>query len=206
MPIGDLGLGHLCACGLLLLVVVLVSYLVGLGLEVRLLIAASRCATQLILLAAFILKPMFSQNRPEYVFPYLAAILSLAALEASSRLTYTYDRIRQHFLLAFAMGAGSVMAFAVAVVLKLSPWWDAQYLVPISGMALGNQLSATAIAIENFLSELFEGTDRIQLRLCHGASWTESVLPCVQKSLVVGLTSTLNSMVKLPASIGFAFV
>lgn len=194
MAIHDLGLGRLTACAILLLVVVAVSRIMGLQLEARLVVAASRCAVQLTVLCAFILKPMFTKNRPEYVFPYLGVILLLAAREASGRLTYVYERVRLHFLVAFATGAGGVVAFAVAAVLQLKPWWDAQYLVPISGMALGNQLTATAIAVETFLSELAEGTDRIQLRLCRGASWFEAVLPSVQKSLVTALTPTLNSM------------
>lgn len=194
MAIHDLGLGPLASCSLLLSIVVVVSRVVGLELEGRLIVSAVRCAVQLTLLCAFVLKPMFSKNLPVYVFPYLAAILLLAASEASSRLTYTYVGIRLHFLAAFAVGAGSVLAFAVVFVLRLSPWWDAQYLVPISGMALGNQLTATAIAVDSFLSELAEGTDRIQLRLSRGATWKEAVLPPLRKALTTGLTPTLNSM------------
>ncbi|KAJ8603994.1 hypothetical protein CTAYLR_003377 [Chrysophaeum taylorii] len=189
----DLGWGRLGACGLLLVVVIVLSYVMELELTRRLVVAASRCAAQLLLLCGFILEPMFTENRPAYIFPYLMVILVLASREAAGRVTYEYDGLGRHFATSFAVVCGSVILFAV-LVLNLKPWFDAHYLVPIAGMLLGNNLTATAIAADALLSDLVEGADRVELRLCRAATWFEAVLPSVRKALKAALTPTLNSM------------
>lgn len=180
--------------GLLMVVVVFVSAALDLHLEERIATSAVRCAVQLTILSAFILEPIFEQNSTAIVLPYVGAITLLAARESSSRLTYVYKNIRAHFVVGVSLGTGSVMAYACAVILRLRPWWEARLFVPIAGMVLGNQVTATSLATEGFLRDVYEGMDRVNMRLCRGASWIEAALPSVRLSLRSALAPTLNMM------------
>jgi len=194
MTIPDLSVGRLAVCASLLLVVASTSWYLELGLEGQLVVAASRCALQLTILCAFLLEPMFASNRPSFIFLYLFAIMMLASREASARLKYEYASVRSHFAASFAVGAGGVVAFAVAVVLQLDPWWDARYLIPVAGTLLGNNLTATAIGADALLCDVAENTDKVELRLCRGATWREALLPSMRNAIAKALAPTLNSM------------
>lgn len=61
-------------------------------------------------------------------------------------------------------------------------------------MVIGNVLTATSLGANAFLVDLAEGTDRVELALCRGASWREAALPSLRKAMTAALTPTLNSM------------
>ena len=192
--IAQLGVWHLVACAALLVVVVAASASLELGLESRLVVSALRCATQLMVLCAFVLEPLFQKNSPALICGYLCLIIALASREASARLTYAYEGVYAHFFLAFAVGAGCVIAYAASLVLALEPFYDAKYLIPVSGMVVGNVLTSTALGANAFLTDLAEGSDRVELRLARGASWREAALPALRRAMTGALTPTLNSM------------
>jgi putative ABC transport system permease protein len=192
--IAQLGFWHLAACGALLAVVVAASKTLELGLESRLVVSALRCAGQLMLLCAFVLEPLFERNSPPLIAAYLCLIVALASREASSRLNYDYASVYYHFSVAFAVGAGSVIMYATCLVLDLTPFYDAKYLVPVSGMVVGNVLTSTALGANAFLTDVAEGSDRVELCLSRGASWREAALPALRKAMTAALTPTLNSM------------
>ncbi|KAK7233020.1 Uncharacterized protein family (UPF0014) [Aureococcus anophagefferens] len=192
--IAQLGFWHLVACGALLAVVVAASKTLELGLESRLVVSALRCAGQLMLLCAFVLEPLFERNSPPLIAAYLCLIVALASREASSRLNYDYASVYYHFSVAFAVGAGSVIMYATCLVLDLTPFYDAKYIVPVSGMVVGNVLTSTALGANAFLTDVAEGSDRVELCLSRGASWREAALPALRKAMTAALTPTLNSM------------
>ena len=180
--IQQLGLAHLFACALLLTVVIAASHFLQLDLAGRIIISASRCAVQLLILCAFVLEPLFGRNDPKLIVAYLSLIVALAAKEASSRLKYGYAGLRLHFAAAFACGAGSVILYAAVFVLALSPPWDAKYVVPVSGMVVGNVLTATALGCGAFLTDVAERADVVELALARGATWHEAAAPALRSA------------------------
>ena len=104
-------------------------------------------------------------------------------------MVYAYDGLQRHFVIAFCCGT---VVFAVCVVLSLDPWWNPRYLRPIGDMLLGNQ--QTSLCANAYLKELYDGADRVSLRLGRGASWVEAAMPSLRQALVLAMTPTLNSM------------
>ena len=114
--IQSLGVTHLFACASLLIFVIAASHVLQLDLASRIVVSASRCAVQLLILCAFVLEPLFGRNDPRLIVAYLSLIVALAAKEASSRLKYGYAGLRLHFAAAFACGAGAVILYAAVFV------------------------------------------------------------------------------------------
>ena len=46
---------------------------------------------------------------------------------------------------------------ACPLELQVHPWWDAQYLIPMLGMLLGNACSGIAVGLSTVLEELSAG-------------------------------------------------
>ncbi len=60
-------------------------------------------------------------------------------------------------LMTVAACSSVVMAYAVLLVLHLQPWWEAQYLIPMLGMILGNTISGISVGLSTVLEELTTG-------------------------------------------------
>jgi hypothetical protein len=52
------------------------------------------------------------------------------------------------------------MAYAVLLVLNLQPWWEAQYVIPMLGMVLGNTISGISVGLSTVMEELTTGEVR----------------------------------------------
>ena len=53
-----------------------------------------------------------------------------------------------------ALGSGAVLCYVVFVVMSLKPWWEAQYIIPLLGMLLGNCTSGVSLGLTTILDEL----------------------------------------------------
>ncbi|KAH8064516.1 hypothetical protein JL722_1392 [Aureococcus anophagefferens] len=187
--IAQLGFWHLVACGALLAVVVAASKTLELGLESRLVVSAllrgpAHAALRLRPRAA--LRAQFAAAHRGLPVPHRRSPRGVEPAELRLRGVY------YHFSVAFAVGAGSVIMYATCLVLDLTPFYDAKYLVPVSGMVVGNVLTSTALGANAFLTDVAEGSDRVELCLSRGASWREAALPALRKAMTAALTPTLN--------------
>ena len=64
----------------------------------------------------------------------------------------------------FAEVLGSILAsssvfltYAMLLVVRTHPWWDAQYFIPMLGMLLGNCISGISVGLTTLLEELTSG-------------------------------------------------
>lgn len=88
----------------------------------------------------------------------------------------------------------SVTAFGFGVILHPVPVWDPRYVIPISGMLLGNTVSAVSLSLNTFVTNMMERREELDLMLSFGANKYEAALPFIRTAVTTGLTPTLNSM------------
>ncbi|EOD35251.1 hypothetical protein EMIHUDRAFT_467414 [Emiliania huxleyi CCMP1516] len=193
-PPGDLGPSSLCAAGSLVLVVAATSAALGLRLEGKIAVSALRTVCQLLALGS-LLYPIFSYNRPFVVIPYIALMVCFAAREAAAKPQHTYSQMAAHFGFALALALTTSFALCAGLILRPTPWWDAQIMIPVSGMLLGNAISALSLGVDRFVGLLCGGEGgQVRCLLACGASRVEAALPAAQGGLMTGLTPTLNQM------------
>ena len=66
----------------------------------------------------------------------------------------TPQHTHKHHPSARTQNTGS---FGTLLVLRLSPWWTPQYLIPTLGMVLGNTITGISIGLATILEELSSG-------------------------------------------------
>ena len=49
------------------------------------------------------------------------------------------------------------LTYAMLLVVRTHPWWDAQYFIPMLGMLLGNCISGISVGLTTLLEELTSG-------------------------------------------------
>jgi len=168
----------------------------GSGLKNTLLVAIARSFTQLMILG-LILHPIFVIGMDEswIVFCYVLAMILIATNETLSRPKYIYPYQPLLTFLTILISIGSVGAFAFLVIIRPSPLWNPQYVIPICGMLMGNCINGVSLAISNLSTQIMDGGRReVELCLSFGASGWESVARLVRGAVSVGTTPTLNSM------------
>ncbi|KAH7618709.1 hypothetical protein Ndes2526B_g05626 [Nannochloris sp. 'desiccata'] len=164
-----------------------------LGLHGKLGIAVVRCASQLSILG-FILVPIFVSNTWWLTVIYTLFMLLVAAAEAVSRPAQAYDGMLFSVLAAMGIACSVSITFGLAAVVRVTPWYDAQYLIPMLGMMLGNSCSSVAVGLSAVLEELSSGKEKVEALLVLGATRVEATRDVVVRATRLSLTPLLNSM------------
>jgi putative ABC transport system permease protein len=95
---------------------------------------------------------------------------------------------------AMLVGAGITLAYVDAVVLRLRPWYDPQYLIPLFGMIIGNSMNGAALAAERLNGEMELRRGEVEAYLALGASPARASEEAVRRALVAAMMPTVNML------------
>jgi putative ABC transport system permease protein len=79
-------------------------------------------------------------------------------------------------------------------VIRIHPWYEPQYAIPILGMILGNTLTGVSLGIERMTQELTSGRNTIEMILALGGSRWEAAQEAIRQAVRAGMIPTLNQM------------
>lgn len=96
-----------------------------------------------------------------------------------------------------------MLVLICGILVKPTPLYSAQYLIPLAGMLLGNSLSGNIIALQNLFTSLEERKPEYEAAISLGASAAYATRPFVQSALQKSLapilaTMTTTGLVTLP--------
>jgi len=171
------------------------SWRLQLGVERRLLIAATRSTVQLMLLG-LILHSIFASQSPLLIALVMSVMLGVAGYEAWSRQT---RRLRGWWgygtgTLSMLLSSVLISLMSVAIILQPSPWYHPQYLIPLLGMMLGNTMTGIAVAMDTLGREAWSRRGEIEARLMLGELPAQAIGDIRRGALRAGLIPIINSM------------
>lgn len=188
-----IGPGQLALAALLMLVDIGLSLWLRLGLERKLVVASVRMTAQL-LLVGFILTWIFHLRAPGPILLVGCIMAAIAGVTAVQRTSRRFPGIFWDSLIAVFGAAFLVTGVALAGVIRVRPWYDAQYFIPVLGMVLGNMLNGVSLSLDRYLDGLSTGRNGIEMLLAFGATAWEASHRAMRDALRVGMVPTLNSM------------
>lgn len=177
----------------LILINLVISYTLRLGLEQRLWIASVRMVVQL-LLVGYILEWVFTLRDPLWILLVAFTMTAMAGRASVSRTRRRYDNIYWNSLLSILGAATIVTGLTVRGVIRVDPWYDPQYLIPLLGMILGNALTGTSLALDRFMEDLVSRREQVESLLALGATKWEAAHGTITEALRTGMIPTINSM------------
>jgi putative ABC transport system permease protein len=180
------------ALGLMMLAIGLSAWQ-KLGLEWNLAMATGRTVVQL-LVVGYLLALVFALRNPWAVIAVIAVMTSIAAVVARNRISQKIPQIIPIVGGSIAFSTALTLAYVSLLVLRLDPWYEPQYLVPLAGILLGNAMNAAALAGERFVSTLNNSQLEIETHLSLGATPQQATRLYRQEAIKAGLIPTLNSM------------
>jgi putative ABC transport system permease protein len=189
----DLSLWQVGLAVLLVGLVVALSVRQRLGLERDLVVATGRAIVQLYLVG-LVLTAVFQAAHWYWVLLVLLVMLAVATREAVGRLPRP---LPHRYPIAAAALTGStalVLAYTMAVVVRVRPWYEPQYVIPFAGMILGNAMNAAALAGDRLQADLRTRAGEIEARLALGFTGPDALQPMVRAALRAALIPTVNGM------------
>ncbi len=189
----DIGLGSLAASYLLLILPLAILLYLRVPMLKETGIAVVRMTVQL-LFVGFYLQVVFRLN---HAWLNLGWVLVMIGVADGSILRGCRLNVRRFVAPLFvALLAGTlipVLAF-VGPLLRRPVWLDAQYVIPLTGMVLGNCLRADIIGLKTFYTGIVRGEKAYHQSLAQSARLHEALLPYFREAMQAALLPTVASM------------
>ena len=189
----DLSIPSTISIFALLLIPVGIFVYLGLGLVRETLISAVRMAVQLMLVGLY-LKYIFHLNN---IWVNLLWVLVMMTAANSSILGKSGLRRRLFFwrsLAGVAISTLVVSGWFILVAIRPDPLYDARYVIPITGMILGNCQRSNVLSLERFFSGIRRNETEFMTYLMLGASLSEAVRPYLRDSVKAAVNPSISTM------------
>ncbi|QYO63845.1 CTP synthase [Leptolyngbya sp. 7M] len=128
------------------------------------------------------------------VLAIVLAMTIIATVVARNRISRKLPQLVPILGSSLVLSTGFTLAYVNLLVLRLEPWYEPQYLVPLAGIVLGNSMNAAALAGERFVSILNNSQLDIETHLSLGATPRQATQLYRREAIKAGLIPTLNSM------------
>jgi putative ABC transport system permease protein len=193
MQVMDMSWGALAGIFALLAVPALILRFAGVPLVRQMITATGRMTVQLVLVALY-LEFIFRLNNIWVNISWVLAMIVIANLNITRSAGLRLRRLFPFLLAGLAAGTLPVIGFFVCIAVRPEPFYDARYLIPISGMVLGNCLRANVIALERFYSAIRTNAKEFITYLSLGATRQEACRPYMRQALQAAIAPTLSTM------------
>ncbi|MEW6378888.1 MAG: iron export ABC transporter permease subunit FetB [bacterium] len=188
IPIGNFQL--VLALGFVLIAVGIALWL-RLGLARRLMTAAARCYLQLLFLG-FVLFFIFSHDHPWLTVAVLLVMIGFGVQNILSLLKRSPYRLFWPVVTSMSVTGIPITFIVAAAVIGVTPWYRAQYVIPLAGMVFGNSMDGIALAAERMFADLEARRDEVRLLITLGATPWDASLPSIRAAVRAGLVPTIN--------------
>ena len=125
----------------------------------------------------------------------IAGVLAVMLLAASWIALNTVDLPRRPLFLASLvsvfLGGGTTLALITQGVLRLEPWYQPSYMIPLAGMIFAASMTNISLALERLHAELKNGVEFQQAR---STAFRTSMIPVINSCFAVGLISLPGMM------------
>lgn len=169
------------------------SLLLKLRLERQLLVAGLRTVVQLLAIG-YVLGWVFQFAHWYVVLPLMVGMTVIAGASAAGRGKDRHAGLLTDSVISVWLSSWLVTAIGLFVVLRIRPWYEPQYAIPILGMILGNTLTAVSLGIERMTRELNARRGVVEMILALGGTRWEAARDAAAQAVKAGMMPTLNQM------------
>jgi len=156
-------------------------------------ISVVRMTVQL-LFVGFYLQVVFDLDKLWVTGAWILIMVVVADFSIARGCGLRLSRLVLELFVSLLGGTLLPLAFFMFVLLKDVSVYDAQYVIPICGMILGNCLRANIVGLRSFYDNLRKNEKAYLLSLAQGASLKEALHPYVRDAIQAALAPTVATM------------
>ncbi|WP_323704341.1 ABC transporter permease [Mammaliicoccus sp. Dog046] len=176
-----------------IIIPIVISKYFNIGIEKDTIIAAVRSFVQL-LIVGYILQFIFDQNSHIFIFLMILLIIGAATQNARKK-GLAIPGITWKLLLAYV--SVEIITQGILIGFKITPA-TAQYMIPISGMIIGNSMVLSILFLNRFMSEIKQNENVVKLILSLGGTPKQAV----HKQLITSIQSSIIPTIEQQKTIG----
>jgi putative ABC transport system permease protein len=189
----DINIVSLAAGYLLLIIPMAVILLKRVPMFRDAVMAVIRMTVQLVFVG-FYLQVVFDLNKPWLNLTWVILMVLVADISIIRGCRLTIRRFALPLFCALTVGTiVPVLVFTIPI-LRLQNWMDAQYVIPLAGMVLGNCLRADIVGLKDFYESIVKNEKAYFQSLAQGADHQEALAPYFRDAVQAALLPTTASM------------
>ncbi|NGQ95103.1 iron export ABC transporter permease subunit FetB [Brevibacillus sp. SYP-B805] len=171
------------------LIAVLLSLWQRIGLEREIVISTARTAVQLFAIG-YVLQFVFHTDHPALILLLILMMIGVASWNAARR---GKDLPAVIWPVAVTLSATELFTMALLLGLRIiAP--TPQYLVPLSGMIIGNSMIVCGLFLSHMKREVEASRGEIETLLCLGANIRQAIQDVLKRSVKSSLIPTFDTM------------
>ena len=169
----------------------------GIRRERQILIATTRMTIQLTVMG-YILMYVFQNPSWWLTLIMLLVMLGFSIFNAQKRVKLPLSRpLRRLMGLSMLCGYLCTALIFLLLVLRIRPWFNPQYCIPVSGMIIGNAMTGISLGANKLCSGMKEQRPKIENSLMLGASPAAAAKEIVNDAFDSAILPTMNNMLTM---------
>lgn len=189
----DLTFPAMLAIYAMMLVPLAIFFHFQLGIICETLLALARMTIQLVLVGLY-LKYIFQLNNPLASLLWVAVMLVVANFSILNKAGLQRRLFFWRSLAGITASTLLVSGWFLLVAIRPEPVYDARYLIPITGMILGNCLRGNVMCLERFYSGIRRNETEFMTYLLLGATLKEAIRPYLRDALKAAINPNIATM------------
>jgi putative ABC transport system permease protein len=177
------------ATSILVVILLIIVKKQRLGIERELSTSSLRGFIQLMLMASVILI-IFELDSIVITIIALMGMILIATHFSGKRSAGLPDNVNISFWSIFA---GSSIIIVSMTLIGALPF-EAQYLIPLGGMVIGNSMNVTSLAMDRLKGEIRSNSSRIEAYLALGSTSEKAIRDCVHQSVRSSLIPNIDGI------------
>lgn len=166
----------------------------GTNRERDIIIATVRMTIQLVLMG-YVLVYVFKNPHPLLTLLIIAVMQVFSIHNIYKRVKIPLSkRFKKAIALAMVGGTLTCLFYFMFVVIRVVPWYDPRYFIPIAGMIVGNSMTGIALGASRLADGMRSKKDMVETALMLGATPRIAAKQVVDQAFDSAILPTINSM------------
>lgn len=190
----DLTLVQVALAYVFVLVVLAIVRARGIRREKEILISSIRMTLQLILVG-YLLVFIFDHPNPWITVGIILLMEAFAVFTVFRKFKGLLSASLKK-VIAGSISAGTLLClfYFLLVVVRISPWYDPQYFIPIAGMIVGNSMTGISLGVKSLTEAMTVRKATVEEALILGATPQAASADIINSTFDAAIMPTINSM------------
>lgn len=190
----NLNIWQLVAAYVFVIILILIVRMRGIAREKQILLSTVRMTVQLVLVG-YLLVYLFDNINPIFTIGVVIIMEVFAVYNIFKRTKYRLSkRLKRAVAISMTIGTLSCLFYFLLVVLRVNPWYNPRYFIPIAGMIIGNSMTGVSVGVNQLVDGMQTKKHLVESALMLGASPKIAAKDIVNSAFDSAILPTINSM------------
>jgi putative ABC transport system permease protein len=167
----------------------------GIKREKEILLSSIRMSLQLSL-TGFVLVHIFQRPNPWITLGIIFLMEAFAIHTVFQKYRKSLSTpLKKVIALSLSLGTLSCLLYFLLIVVRISPWYNPQYFIPIAGMLIGNSMTGISLGVKSLVERMTIQRALVEESLILGASPQSATKSIINSTFDSAILPTVNSMI-----------